>query len=219
MRLSAKGLAFIAAHEACYLFAYPDPGTGGDPITIGFGHTAAAGGMRPKMGDVITLVRACEILQQDLRKYERGVLRALKGVKVTQEQFDALVSFHFNTGSIKSGTVDDKLIAGDIQGAMNTLKMYVNSDGRRMSGLVRRRQEEARLFMHGQYPNSRVLLRRTPTSKPESVHVRDLPFRGNKQVVIDLPERKPEPEIVEPGPQRETDILSVIINWIRKLFK
>ena len=50
MRTSANGLAFIRDHEGCELHAYPDPGSGGEPWTIGVGHT---GGVKP--GDTCTM--------------------------------------------------------------------------------------------------------------------------------------------------------------------
>jgi hypothetical protein len=58
-------------------------------------------------------------LASDLAKFERRVAAAVKRA-LRQHEFDALVSFDFNTGAIASGTVDDKLARGDIEAALAT---------------------------------------------------------------------------------------------------
>lgn len=158
MQLSQPGAAFIASFEAVYLEAYPDPGTDGEPITIGIGHTAAAGGMRPRLGDIIPLSRAFSLFADDMRKFEAGVSRAIK-IPLSQAQFDALVSFHFNTGAIQSGSVDEALNAGRINAALATLARYTRAGGRVMSGLETRRRAEVALFRAGRYPPRKILIK------------------------------------------------------------
>ncbi len=81
---------------------------------------------------------------------------SLASVKRTlnQHEFDALVSFDFNTGAIERGTVDDKLARGDIEGAMATLQQYDKAGGRKLAGLDRRRDSEEAMFRHGTYPET-----------------------------------------------------------------
>src|SRR5262245_38008162 len=135
MRLSKAGAGFIASYEACILETYDD---GVGVLTIGLGHTSAAGAPPVRKGDIIPLARAWEIFANDMTKFEKGVDAAISR-PVGQGQFDALTSFHFNTGAIKTGTVDDKLNAGNVDGALATLAAYNRGGGRVLQGLVKRR--------------------------------------------------------------------------------
>ncbi len=143
MKTSDNGRAFIEAFEGLFLHDYDD-GTG--VITIGYGHTNLAG-VPPKVfrGQVITKTMADVILAADLTAVEEDVYRFIK-VPMTQPQFDALVSFHFNTGALGKSSIDDKINAGNPAGAMNTLLQYDHAGGRQMAGLTRRRQAERLMF-------------------------------------------------------------------------
>ena len=87
---SEKGIEFIKSYEALVLKAYDDS-TG--VWTIGYGHTA---GVMPGME--ITESQAVEFLQADLKRFEESVNRYVT-VPLTQNMFDALVSFTFNLGA------------------------------------------------------------------------------------------------------------------------
>src|SRR5690606_10302012 len=76
--------------------AYPDPGTGGAPWTIGWGATGP--GIRP--GTVWTQAECDTRLEFDVARHAADVERALEDAPTSQAQFDALVSFHYNTGAI-----------------------------------------------------------------------------------------------------------------------
>jgi lysozyme len=91
MQISEKGLALIRQFEGLRLTAYPDPATGAQPWTIGYGHT---GNVKP--GQVITQEQADAFLRQDCARFAAGV-SATAG-KCTQGQFDALCSFAYNLG-------------------------------------------------------------------------------------------------------------------------
>lgn len=143
MHTSANGRAFIEAFEGLYLHSYDD-GTG--VWTVGFGHTSAAGLPHVVKGMAISPDDADAILAADLGRVEKEVSSLIK-VALTQAQFDALVSFHFNTGALGSGSVDNKINAHDANGAMNTLLQYDHAGGRVMAGLTRRRQAERLMFM------------------------------------------------------------------------
>ncbi len=143
MRTSQDGRHLIEAFEGLYLHAYYDPV---HVLTIGYGHTNLSD-VEPFVcpGMVITEAEADAILAADLRSVERNVERTIK-VPLKQYEFDALVSFDFNTGKLRAGTVDDKLNAGDKQAAMQTLLQYERAGGRILRGLTRRRQAEKLLF-------------------------------------------------------------------------
>ena len=150
MKTSLKGILAIINEEALVLSTYRDAA---GVLTIGVGHTAAAGGMAPKPGGRITIELAIALLASDLAKFERRVSASVKRT-LKQHEFDALVSFDFNTGAIAGGTVDDKLARGDIAGAMATLQQYDKAAGRKLAGLDRRRDNEEAMFRHGTYPET-----------------------------------------------------------------
>lgn len=152
MKVSDRGVAFIAAHEGVVLRAYPDPGSGGEPWTIGVGHTSRAGPPDVKPGMKIARTQAFDILARDLATFERAVEGAVT-VALKQREFDALVSFAFNVGAgnLRSSTLLRKLNAGDRTGAAAEFARWNRASGRVMAGLTRRRAEEAELFLHGDY--------------------------------------------------------------------
>lgn len=181
-QLSKRGAAFSAAHEACYLYAYPDPGTGGDPWTCGIGHTSRAGPPTVKRGDRWTLQKCFEVYRTDGGKFARGVDSAIR-IELKQHEFDALFSLHLNTGAVKTGTVDDKLNAGQRAAALATWRSYNRAGGKVMQGLVNRRAEEIALFQTGNYPSRKILLRETPGGParyilPENIPWADTPSPG-----------------------------------------
>lgn len=139
--VSPRGMDLIKSFEGLRLDAYPDPATGGEPWTIGYGHT---GGV--KRGDRITQVQAEDFLRSDLKRFEAAVHRMAP--RTTQGQFDALVSLAFNVGerNLETSTLLKLHNAGDHAGARGQFGRWVNAAGKRMAGLVRRREAEAALY-------------------------------------------------------------------------
>ena len=141
MRTSRKGIEFIKAHEGLRLDAYLCPA--GVP-TIGYGHTHGV-----KMGDRITEEQAERLLIGDLAVAERGVNRY--GFDLTQNQFDALVSFVYNigAGNFRSSTLLKRLKDNpndpDIE---YQFRRWVYGGGKVLPGLVRRRKDEAKLYFN-----------------------------------------------------------------------
>lgn len=154
MKTSKNGLIALINEEALVLSAYLDSV---GIWTIGVGHTAAAGGLVPKRGMKLTVEQAVQLFRTDIAKYEARVTRALKGQKLAQWEFDALTSFDFNTGAIISGSVDDKLLAKNINAAMKTLQAYDKAGGKKLKGLDRRRDREEAMFRHGIYVNTKTI--------------------------------------------------------------
>lgn len=158
MKTSPNGRALIAKYEGLILQSYDDAndhivpvgGSSRGTLTIGYGHTSAAGAPKVIPGMRITKEQADAILASDLQKVEADVTRLVK-VPLNQNQFDALVSFHFNTGSLGKSTTLRKLNAGDMEGAAAGLMLYtrgrVNGQLIPMKGLVTRRNEEKALFL------------------------------------------------------------------------
>ncbi|KAF1003974.1 MAG: Lysozyme RrrD [Pseudomonas sp.] len=142
MLISDNGVAVLHYFESCKLTAYPDPGSkDGNPWTIGWGHT----GPEVVRGLVWTQAQADAALVADLAKFEARVTR-LVSVAISQGQFDALVSFDYNTGSLNTSTLLKLLNAGDYTGAAAQFARWNKNDGQVMRGLTRRRAAEVALW-------------------------------------------------------------------------
>jgi len=172
MRTSDNGRAFIEAFEGKFLHTYDD-GTG--VLTIGYGHTSAAGPPHVFRGQTITEAQCDAILAADLAAVERNVERCIR-VPMTQAQFDALVSFDFNTGSLAKSSIDDKINAGHAAAAMSTLLQYDHAAGHQMNGLTRRRRAERLMFLGqvqqamklaGAHAKTGLSMPQAPTRAPE----------------------------------------------------
>lgn len=150
LTISDAGIQLIKRFEGLELRAYPDPGTGGKPWTIGIGTTVYPNGQVVKAGDVITEAQAEEYLRHDLARFEAAVNKLTGGV-ATQGQFDALVSLVYNIGetALKHSTLLRKHNEGDYDGAAKEFGRWVNAGGRKLTGLVRRRAAEAALYRAG----------------------------------------------------------------------
>ena len=143
MKTSDAGLALIQAFEGCVLAAYPDPATGGEPWTIGYGHTH---GVRP--GDACTREQALAWLREDLGGAEQAVSQCVK-VPLAQHQFDALVSFTFNCGpgALAQSTLLRLINAGGDPSVVGPqFARWVNGPNGPLPGLVRRRAAERAMF-------------------------------------------------------------------------
>lgn len=147
LKTGPAGIDLIKQFEGLKLKAYPDPGTGGEPWTIGIGTTVYPSGQKVRRGDVITEAQAEEYLAHDLERFEAAVLRETGG-KVRQSQFDALVSLCYNIGptAFAKSTLLKKHKAGDSSGAKAEFAKWNRAGGREMAGLSRRRAAEAQLY-------------------------------------------------------------------------
>lgn len=148
MNLSDAGARFIASHEGMVLEPYNDPA---GYATIGIGHLIA----KRRVNDAdknqwgrLTEAQAFDLFRSDARRFIDAVAAAV-AVPLTQNQFDALVSFAFNVGegAFRGSTLLKKLNAGDYSGAAAEFAKWNKARGRVLKGLVRRRKEEAELFM------------------------------------------------------------------------
>lgn len=151
--IGEAGIALIKRFEGCartrsdgLVEAYPDPGTGGDPWTVGWGATGRDGNRRIGPGTVWTQEKCDLRLAEDLERYAADVAQAIGGTPTSQSQFDALVSFHYNTGAIARATLTKKHREGDYKGAVTEFQRWNKAGGRVMRGLVRRRAAEAELY-------------------------------------------------------------------------
>lgn len=151
MRLSERGAALIKSFEGCPLRAYVCPA---GVLTIGWGHTNDGRGRPFAAGDVWTQAECDRAFLEDMVAYEDVVKDAVK-VRLTQAEFDALVSFAYNCGpgNLRASTLLKKLNAGDYAGAALEFPRWNRGGGQVLQGLVRRRAAEARLFQDDGTPD------------------------------------------------------------------
>lgn len=143
MQTNDAGIALIKRFEGLELTAYPDPATGGDPWTIGYGHTRNA-----KPGMRIDEEEADVLLRFDLADAE-GAVDRLVTVPLNENQFSALVSFTFNlgAGNLESSTLLKRLNDGEYQAATLEFSKWIYGNGKPMAGLMKRREAERQLFV------------------------------------------------------------------------
>ncbi|RNM07715.1 lysozyme [Dickeya undicola] len=145
MQISNNGITLISKFEGRRLTAYQDSV---GVWTIGYGWTQAVDGKPVRRGMQIDLPTAERLLRCGVVQYEQAVNQLVK-VKLTQGQFDALVSFTYNLGirSLSTSTLLKKLNAGDIAGAADEFQKWNRAGGKILAGLVARRAAERELFL------------------------------------------------------------------------
>ena len=148
MQLSSKGLNLIKQFEGFRLKPYRCPG---NVVTIGYGSTKDIAGMPLRMDrPEISIEDATMLLQRDCDFFVKRVNK-LTHVRLTQNMFDALVSFTYNLGcgAFQRSTLRMKLNRGDYESAANEFRKWNRAGGSRLRGLVRRRETERNLFLVG----------------------------------------------------------------------
>lgn len=148
MKIGGAGRSLIKLAEGLALHAYPDPGTHGEPWTIGYGHTSRAGAPVVHRGMTITANDAERILISDLGVFEAAVMKALTR-QPTQNQFDAMVSIVFNIGAANFAHAHlvQFFNAGNIARAADAFLNWDHAAGHVLPGLVKRRHAERELFL------------------------------------------------------------------------
>jgi GH24 family phage-related lysozyme (muramidase) len=143
VKLSPKGRRVLAQVEACVLSPYQD----GKHHSIGFGHNGPeVGAMNP-----ITVEKAFELLDEDLKPREARVEELLKK-PVTQEQFDALVLLHYQSGNRYLPLAAHMINYGEMAALQRAWTTWAYSaDGKKMKGLETRRKREKDIFFKGDY--------------------------------------------------------------------
>jgi GH24 family phage-related lysozyme (muramidase) len=158
-RVGKKGLALIKSFESFVPYVYDDllapvkgkyrewdGGAVKGTLTIGYGHTdAAKHDLKIEQGLRISESKALAILDVDLDECEEAVNK-LVTVKLTQGQFDALVSFAFNCGAGNLKKLIAPLNRGDYGGCRAKFDEFTRSKGQVLRGLVRRRDAEQALW-------------------------------------------------------------------------
>lgn len=140
MKISDNGIALIKRFEGCKLYAYRDSV---GVLTIGYGHTRGV-----KAGMAITQAQAEQFLKEDLKPIE-SLLNNMH-INFAQNQYDALCSWIFNLGAGKfnSSTMKKRIVEGSNDTAItDEMIRWTRAGGKILSGLVRRRADEANTFL------------------------------------------------------------------------
>ena len=157
MNVSDKSIKVIKHHEGVRTTPYQCPAL---LWTIGVGHVIDPNHARVPLAErkslpipegwnrKISMEEVDDILRKDLATFERGVERFCP-VKLTQGQFDALVSFSFNVGlgTLQRSTLRQKVLRGDMEGAAEEFLKYTIGGGKVLKGLVNRRNDERAMFL------------------------------------------------------------------------
>lgn len=138
MKTSDRGIVLIKQFEGCKLTAYKPVSTE-KYFTIGYGHYGAD--VSPGM--VITQYQADLFLLLDIEKFEKKVEKYNAKYHWTQNEFDALVSFAFNIGSIDQLTNNGKRSKSEISAK---IPAYNKAGGKVLAGLTKRRAAEKAMF-------------------------------------------------------------------------
>lgn len=145
MKTSKTGIDLIKQFEGCRLKAYKCPA---GILTIGYGHTGTVNG-KPITADMtITELMAETLLAIDLQKFEKCINDNVKK-PLTQNEFDALVSFVFNigTGAFLKSSMLKLLNSGHMPLAAGQFDRWVYAKGKVLKGLQKRRAAEKALFL------------------------------------------------------------------------
>ncbi len=135
MNISENGLNLIKKFEGCKLSAYKCPA---GVWTIGYGHTTGV-----KQGQTITQEQADAYLKADCANAEKNVNLFMKKYGFNQNEFDALVSFAVNIGSINQLTGNGTRSLSEISAK---IPEYNKAGGKVLQGLINRRAAEKALF-------------------------------------------------------------------------
>jgi len=147
---SDKLIELIKDEEKLVLTAYE---LGDQKITIGYGHAEPLGKSKFKLGDTITKQKADKLFRKDLNRTINGVKRIFKrwkkkdiDIKLTQSQFDAMISMAYNMGI--TGLATTEFIQLVKQNKMDAATEIIKSTKLKkgFSGLIKRRQRESDLF-------------------------------------------------------------------------
>lgn len=182
--ITQEGLDLIKRFEGLSLDAYPDPGTGGRPYTIGYGRAHGV-----ELGDRITEKEAERMLREDVAHFEHGVEHLLPGVRVTltDNAFDSLVSFAYNVGlgALTESTLRRRLMSGQdpLVVLAEELPRWNKGANGVLEGLVRRRAAEVK---HALAARSASETYKTLIAKADTTDSSPAPHSGSEVDLVDF---------------------------------
>lgn len=189
----AGAIKLIKEFEGCHLSAYPDPLSGGDPWTIGYGTTRYSDGRPVKRGDMINVIEADMLLRLEIDRITDKLRTTIPHWNVMDDnQRSALVSFAYNLGAGFYGsagfeTISKCLRDRDWAAVPAALELYRNPGTNVEAGLLRRRRAEGKLWGQHQAaaePETAKLRPSSPFTARITPHIRLGEF------ALDRPERR-----------------------------
>ena len=184
-------VALIKEFEGCHLNAYPDPLSGGEPWTIGYGTTRYGDGRKVKQADRINAIEAEALLADEAGAIARRLAGSVPHwAEMTTQQRCALVSFAYNLGAGFYGaagfeTITDRLARRDWAKVPDAMLLYRNPGTNVEAGLRRRREAEGALWRQGAPAQQQGPARLTPTSSFSALvtpHIRIGEFALDQEV-------------------------------------
>jgi GH24 family phage-related lysozyme (muramidase) len=210
MQLSSRGEGFIAASEALYCYPYRDSK---GVLTIGVGQTHFDS-VKFSESTVWSVRQCLENFRASLQRYGGEVAASFKDCG--QAAFDGWTSWHYNTGAARKGSCARLWNAGRRNESLAVLCQYVHAGGKRLGGLVNRREREARLIRDGVYGADLMLVYERKGAKPRTVSYATLLAQAESVVVIEPITRgySVPPIVIKPV---KADTKSLIVR-IKELF-
>ena len=213
MQMTDRGLLALVRHEGIVPGPYLDVK---QVWTFGIGHTAAAGQPHPATmprgmpADLDARIReAFRVFRVDLAAYEAAVLRAVK-VPLEPHEFDALVSFHYNTGGIAKAALTRHLNAGNRVAAADAFLNW-----RRPASIIQRRKAERDLFRHGLYPGGTI-----PVWSVDRAGRVDFSRPIRRLTEDEAPALlRPSPPVIDPAPDAPAGWLAQLATFVSNLIR
>jgi len=147
MKITARAALELASHEGLVRQAYKDSV---GVWTWSIGITSASGhSVERYIGKPQTVEKCLDVYVWALEKYASDVRKVFSNKPLTESQFAAAVSFHYNTGAIARASWVKKWLAGDVSGAKKSFM-----DWSKPAEIIPRRQKERDLFFDGKWSNS-----------------------------------------------------------------
>lgn len=200
----------IISHEAIVLRRYRDSK---GIWTIGVGHTKNAGGLNPEtFTGRLTVEEAFALFRKDLAKFEARVNRAFTR-PLTQHEFDAAVSFDFNTGAINRAAWVRHFNAGNRAAAVKAIMNWTKP-----KEITERRRKEQTLFATGRYSGGGMATIYEANSKGQVLWGQGK--RVNLKTLLGaVPEPKPAPKPTVPVPVAQTGFWAWLVNFFRSILR
>jgi GH24 family phage-related lysozyme (muramidase) len=173
----AAALKLIKDFEGCHLEAYPDPLSGGDPWTIGYGTTRYQDGRRVSRGDKINAIEADLLLRREVDRIAEKLRATVPyWVQMADHQKCALISFAYNLGSSFYGTTGFETISRELRekdwpAVPDALLLYRNPGSNVEAGLKRRRIAEGDIWGRAKQPVSALFTPKSPFTFKITPHI------------------------------------------------
>lgn len=195
MRITARIAAEVAWHEGIVREAYRDSvGT----WTWSVGLTSASGhSVERYIGNPQALDHCLEVYLWALERYAVAVRERFAGRELTETEFGAALSFHWNTGAIGSATWPDLFMAGDMEAARASFLQW-----RRPPAIIPRRKAEVALLFDGQWSGDGTMVeytRLTAGGTPDWSSARRIEIRDTLRHLLGDTAGPPATEVPDQG--------------------